>query len=86
MNEAEILQGKGLTGAVAGPQLLHGLQDALVNLTGVEDRVVAVLGVVCWAGVVQVWPQAVQGEPLGPAKLLYESLSTSNSTCKDCYL
>ena len=63
------LQGEGLTGAVAGPQLLHGLQHVLVDLGGVEDRVVAVLGIVSWAGVVQVWPQAVQGEPLGPAEL-----------------
>ena len=60
---------EGLTGAVAGPHPLHGLQHVLINLIAVEDRVVAVLWVVCWAGIVQIWPQAMQREALRSAQM-----------------
>ena len=61
--------GEGLTGAVAGPQLLHGAQHVLGDLVSVEHGVVAVLRVVSGAGVVQIGPQAMDGEPLGPVQL-----------------
>ncbi len=58
---------RGLTGAVAGPRPVHGLQHIVINLIAIEDGVIAVLRVVCWAGVVQIRPKPMQREALRSA-------------------